>query len=301
MNYSKKQQIIIFCIAAIFTISCKKEYLDNPDESNKNSTKALLEISYKITTTRDFEINAAKMSNLDLSALNPSNEKQEIKMELFESGQLDITIEELDFSEKIRIPHETMPDKSPKIVKTVISGNIIKFYDANSKLLNTENIQISNHSDLVKTIKDIGKDYTPEEINDVITTMQGHQFTDNLEAFIKDIEEDNNYLQKSSESSASIVKQDDRYVLVRMPLNNTETASNEESFLVLDKKSNKIVGNRIYIDDELIQTTTYGYDEGAVKSLKSVHTTEKVKLISGNETDMTTISNIEDMKFNINL
>ena len=55
-------------------------------------------------------------------------------MELFESGQLDITIEELDFSEKIRNPHKILPDDSPKIVKTVISGNTIKFYDANGKL-----------------------------------------------------------------------------------------------------------------------------------------------------------------------
>ena len=51
-------------------------------------------------------------------------------------------------------------DDNPKIVKTIISGNIITFYDENGTLLGTENIPIPNHSDLVKTIKDIGKDFS---------------------------------------------------------------------------------------------------------------------------------------------
>jgi len=303
MKKTRLQQIIIFSIAAIFTISCDKDYLHIPDTNSniENSAKALLEISYKMTTTRDYEINSTAMSSLDLSTLNPSSEKQEIKMELFESGQLDITIEELDFSKKIRNPHKILPDDSPKIVKTVISGNTIKFYDANGKLLSTENIPIPNHSDLVKTIKDIGKDFTPEDINETIATMQGHHLIDNLEDFIKNLEEENNHLQKSSGSPITIIEQGDNYVTLRMPLNNIEPAMSQESVLLIDKTLNKIVGTRIYSNNQLLQSTFFGYNKGEVQSLNAIKTIQKIQLLSGNEIDMISYSKIDDMEFNLNL
>ncbi len=254
-----------------------------------------------MTTTRDYEINSTAMSSLDLSTLNPSSEKQEIKMELFESGQLDITIKEVGFSKKIRNPHKILPDDSPKIVKTVISGNTIKFYDANGKLLSTENIPIPNHSDLVKTIKDIGKDFTPEDINDVITTMQGHHLIDNLEEFIKNLEEENNHLQKSSGSPITIIEQGDNYVTLRMPLNNIEPAMSQESVLLIDKTLNKIVGTRIYSNNQLLQSTFFGYNKGKVQSLNAIKTIQKIQLVSGNEIDMISYSKIDDMEFNLNL
>jgi hypothetical protein len=157
MKTLKLHQVIIFFLVTLFTISCNNEYLYIPDSNIKNTTKALLEVSYKMTTTRDYETNSNITSSLDLAILNPSSEKQEIKMELFESGQLDITIEEVDFSKKIKNPHKILPDNSPKIVKTVISGSTVKFYDANGTLLGTENIPIPNHSNLVKTIKTLEK------------------------------------------------------------------------------------------------------------------------------------------------
>ncbi len=303
MKKTRLQQIIIFSIATIFTISCDKDYLHIPDTNSniENSAKALLEISYKMTTTRDYEIAGISVPDLDLATLNPSSEKQEIKMELFESGQLDITIEEVDFSKKIRNPHKILPDDSPKIVKTVISGNTIKFYDANGKLLSTENIPIPNHSDLVKTIKDIGKDFTPEDINDVITTMQGHQLIDNLEEFIKNLEEENNYLKKSSGSPITIIEQGDNYVTLRMPLNNIEPAMSQESVLLIDKTLNKIVGTRIYSNNQLLQSTFFGYNKGEVQSLNAIKTIQKIQLLSGNEIDMISYSKIDDMEFNLNL
>tara|TARA_B110000908_G_C10206165_1_gene427830 strand:- start:367 stop:1275 length:909 start_codon:yes stop_codon:yes gene_type:complete len=302
MKKTRLQKVITFVIATMFLVSCHEDYINTTQTSNiKNSAKALLEISYKMTTTRDYEINSASVSNLDLSTLNPSSEKQVIKMKLFESGQLDITIEEVDFNKKIRNPHKILPDDSPKIVKTVISGNTIKFYDANGKLLSTENIPIPNHSDLVKTIKDIGKDFTPEDINDVITTMQGHNLIDNLEEFIKNLEEENNHLQKSSGSPITIIEQGDNYVTLRMPLNNIEQAMSQESVLLIDKKLNKIVGTRIYSNNQLLQSTFFGYNTGDIKSLNAIKTIQKIQLLSGNEIDMISYSKIDNMEFNLNL
>lgn len=302
MKNTRLQKFIIFIIATTFLVSCHEDYINTSQVSNsKNSAKALLEISYKMTTTRDYEINSTAISSLDLSTLNPSSEKQKIKMELFESGQLDITIEEVDFSKKIKNPHKILPDDSPKIVKTVITGNTIKFYDANGKLLNTENIPIPNHSDLVKTIKDLGKDFTPEDINDVITTMQGHHLIDNLEDFIKNLEEENNHLQKSTGSPITIIEQGDNYVTLRMPLNNIEPAMSQESVLLIDKTLNKIVGTRIYSNNQLLQSIFFGYNKGEVQSLNAIKTVQKIQLLSGNEIDMISYSKIDDMQFNLNL
>jgi hypothetical protein len=222
-------------------------------------------------------------------------------MELFENGQLDITIEEVDFSKKIRNPHKILPDDSPKIVKTVISGNTIKFYDADGELLSTENIPIPNHSDLVKTIKDIGKDFTPEDINETIATMQGHHLIDNLEDFIKNLEEENNHLLKSSGSPITIIEQGDNYVTLRMPLDNIEPAMSQESVLLIDKTLNKIVGTRIYSNNQLLQSTFFGYNKGEVQSLNAIKTIQKIQLLSGNEIDMISYSKIDDMEFNLNL
>ena len=303
MKKTRTQKFIIFFIATMFTISCDKDYLHIPDTNSniENSAKALLKISYKMTTTRDYEIAGASLPDLDLATLNPSSEKQEIKMELFESGQLDITIEELDFSEKIRNPHKILPDDSPKIVKTVISGNTIKFYDANGKILNTENIPIPNHSDLVKTIKDIGSDFSPEDINETIATMQGHHLIDNLEEFIKNLEGENNHLQKSSGSPITIIEQGDNYVTLRMPLDNIEPVMSQESVLLIDKTLNKIVGTRIYSNNQLLQSTFFGYNKGDVQSLNAIKTIQKIQLLSGNEIDMVSYSKIDDMEFNLNL
>jgi hypothetical protein len=282
--------------------------LNNPQNGNtKNATTenyndALLSVSYTMTTSGDYETGSTKIAGLNLALLNPSSEKQEITMALFEDGQMDIIIEEKSFTEKTNVQHQILPDPFPKIVKTVITGNTIKFYDASGKLLNTENIPIPNHSELVKTIKEIGSKSSPEEINEVIATMQGHQLIGNLEEFIKDLE-DNILLQKSSSGSPiTIIEQGENYVTLRMPLNNVEQAMNQESVLLIDKTLNKIVGTRIYDqNNQLLQSTFFGYNNGEVKSLNAIKTTQKVQLPSGDEVDMISYSKIDDMQFNLNL
>ena len=302
MKKARVQNFIIFFISTMFLVNCNEDYINTTQVSNiENSTKALLEISYKMTTTRDYEIAEATVPDLDLATLNPSSEKQVVKMDLFESGQLDITIEEVDFSNKIRNPHKILPDDSPKIVKTVISGNTIKMYDANGNLLNSENIPIPNHSDLVKTIKDIGKEFSPEDINEVITTMQGHHLVENLEEFIKNLDEEYNDLLKPPGSPITIIQQGENFVTLRMPLNNVEPEMSQESVLLIDKTLNKVVGTRIYDNNQLLQTTFYGYNEGEVQSLNAIKTIQKIQLLSGNEIDMISYSKIDDMEFNLNL
>ena len=77
----KKIQIktlLIFLFTILVTISCTEDFNEIPNEkeniSSKKSGKALMEISYEITTSRDYDIIPVKISDLDLSTLNPSNE-----------------------------------------------------------------------------------------------------------------------------------------------------------------------------------------------------------------------------------
>ena len=301
MKKTRIHKFMIFSIATIFIISCNKEYINISEPDTKNTAIALLNVSYTMTTSRDYDINSTTITELDLSALNPSSEKQQINMVLFENGQMDITIEEKNLKKQTNIQHKILPDDNPKIVKTIIRGNIITFYDENGTLLGTENIPIPNHSDLVKTIKDIGKDFSSEDINDVITTMQGHHLIDNLEEFIKDLDEENYHRKSSSGSPITIIEQGDNYVTLRMPLNNIEPAMSQESVLLIDKTLNKIVGTRIYSNNQLLQSTFFGYNKGEVQSLNAIKTIQKIQLLSGNEIDMISYSKIDDMEFNLNL
>lgn len=294
---------VLCCYMIVFT-GCNNEDLIKPN-ANTNSAENLLEVSYTMTTTRDYDVSFEKASSIDLSVLNPSSEKQEITMALFESGQMDITIKALDFKEKIKNLHKILPDDSPQIVKTVISGSTIKFYDENDKLLNTETIPIPDHTELVKTIKDIGTEFSPEDVNSVVATMQGHHLIDNLEDFIKDLGYQNGTLSKSSKNNTdpiTIVEQGDNFVTLRMPLSAAEPAMNQEAVLLIDKTLNKLVGTRIYNSgNTLLQSTFFGYNDGEVQSLNAIKTIEKVTLASGDEVDMITYSKIDDMELNLNL
>lgn len=261
-----------------------------------------------MTTSRDFDISFENANSLNLSALNPSIEKQEITMKLFENGNLEMTIEELDFNENMKNPHKILPDDSPQIVKTVISGNTIKFYDKNDELLNSEYIPIPNQLKLVNKIKEIGSEFSPEDINEVITTMQGHHLIDNLEEFIKNLKYDNGHLLKSSSASKinsdefTIIEQGENFVTLRMPFNVVEVGMSQEAVLLIDKTLNKIVGTRIYNEQNvLLQTTYFGYNEGETQALNAIKTVEKVILLSGDEVDMVTYSKIDDMQLNLNL
>jgi hypothetical protein len=75
----------------------------------------------------------------------------------------------------------------------------------------------------------------------------------------------------------------------------------QESVLLIDKTLNKVVGTRIYDNNQLLQTTFYGYNEGEVQSLNAIKTVQKIQLSSGNKIDMVSCSKIDDMEFNLNL
>lgn len=289
-------------------LSCTKDYTLREFSSEVIAEKPLLSLSYKTTTFRDYNFEPSSMTEIELSSLNPSSEKQEVTMNLYETGQLSIIIEEIDFEKKINIPHQVLPDDTPQVSKTVISDNTIRFYDKNGSLLGTEHMPLPDHSDLVKTINDMGDEHSDEDINKVVTTMQGDHLGDNLEDFLKDLieekQDDNDFeYQSFAESNGiTIIKQDEKHVTLRVPLNNINPAISEVAVLLIDKSANKLVGTRMYdASNKLLQTTYLGYNKGVVAYLNAIKTLEIEELPSGKKVEHITYTEINDFDFNLNL
>ncbi len=296
----KISKILTLIIATVTIASCSEEINDltlqesqGPSKSEKQkSQSAILEISYEITTSTDYVGIPKEISDLDISTLNPGNEKQQVTMYLLENGQLNMTIEEIYFEHKIKIPHKVLPDDTPKTVKTIISGNSVSCYDKNNKLLSTDKIEVQNHIEMVNSIKEIGDKFSEEDINQTIATMQGFKFINNLEEFIKD----------APKNDIQVTEQGNGYVTLRMSLSKIDPRMTEQSVLLIDRTKNKLVGSRIYsIDNELLQSTLFGYSNGEVKSLNAIRVKQLITLPSGKEIEMINISKINDLKFNLNI
>lgn len=287
--------LIFSLIFFAFIYSCNKEFNETKDPNSPNTEKVtgerIMNISYDIYTVRDYETDFSKLSDLELSSVNPSEEKQHVEMTLLESGQMNIVISNVDFKKHINIPHKTLPDDSPKIVKTEIIGNIVKFYDINGKVLGTENIPIPNHSETVKKIKEIGAKFSAEDINNTIATMQGQQFIENLEE----------YIANAAQNGVEVIEQGKNHVTLRSNFSNIDPSMQGASVLLIDKSINKLVGTRIYDEnDKLVQTVFYGYNRGEVQSMNAIKVEQMEQLPTGKEVKMISLSKIENLKFNLN-
>jgi hypothetical protein len=162
--------------------------------------------------TTIYEIGSKRLSALELAALNPLDEMQKVNMQLFEDGRVALTIETIDFNNKIVIAHKIDPDDSPQISKTIIANGAAKFYDKNSRLMDAVKMQVPNQIELVNNIKDLGCKYTSDDINKFFTTMQGYPFIDNLEEYIKN----------AASNGVKVLDQGDNFVTLRAPMSNVD-------------------------------------------------------------------------------
>ncbi len=212
-------------------------------------------------------------------------------MQLFEDGQMYITLENIDFEQQINIDHQTPPDKSDKIVKTIISNNMANFYGSNGKLIASENIPMPNHIDMVNKIKEIGENFSINDINNMIATMQGQAFVDNLADFIAN----------ASQYGVTVLAQGNNFVTLQMPLSNIDARMKQDAVLLINTQLNKLVGSRIYDENnEIIQSVFYGYNTGEVQSLNAILKSQKIVLPSGITATMLTNSKIENVQFSLN-
>jgi len=281
-----------------FLSSCNEEQaIELEQKSLKQGdlteSDVIVKMSYDIVTSRDFELNEEKYSELDLANMIPGNEKQNVTMELLENGTINMTINSLEFPEKIELPSQILPDDRPQITKTEIKGNSISFYDDNGNLISSTHIDIPIQVETVKQIKELKDEYTQEEINKTIATMQGHQYIENLDEFLKN---------NSQEKGITVIEQGDSYVTIRMDMSVEDSKNEHDIVLLIDKLRNKMVGNRIYgANDELLQTTYFGYNNGEQQYLSAIKTEQKMLLPSGKSVTLLTHNSIDNFKLDINI
>jgi hypothetical protein len=251
-----------------------------------------MELSYDIKTSRDFDLGSDNYSNLELAHMNPSNEKQHVSIFLLENGQMNITIENLDFKEKIKMPHKLKIDKSRQIVKTVIIGNSINFYTRSGKLLKTSTIELPNNSDLVVKLKSISHKLAINKINQSIASLQGQQYIDNLEEFISN----------AKQHGAQVLSEDNNHMKIRMLMKNLDPRIDKEVEVVIDKRINKMISSSIYDkENKLIQKTSFGYSTGEQHYLNAIRKEHKVNFPTGKIVKKIMLSKIDNFKFKLNV
>lgn len=181
---------------------------------------------------------------------------------------------------------------TPAIVKTEIVGNSIRFYDKDGNLLSQENFDFPNQMDKVEKIQELGNNYSVEDINSTLATMQGQQYISNLEE----------YIANAAENGATILEQGENYVTIRTSFKHIDPRMEEDAVLLIDKSINKMVGSRIYDkDNKLLQSIFYGYKKGEVQSLNAIKIEQKMALPSGNEVNMVNLTKIDDLQMKINI
>lgn len=282
-------------ILIAFIFSCNKEFNETKDPNSSNTKRVtgegIMNISYDIKTNIYYDVNRENLNNLDLASINPSEEKQHIDMTLFKDGSVEMTLMKLDFDKTINIPNHVRPSDLPEIAKTHIKGNNIIYYDKNGKELSASTIKSSDMSQTVKKIEELQNNYSQDEINEVIATLQGNRYVDNLE----------DYISHAKENNFVIMEQGDDFVTIRSTMENQPSGMNLQNVLLIDRKNNRLMGNRIYDNNKLIQSTYFRYSKGKQQHIIDVRNEMITSLPSGQEITMQSISKIDNFKFSINL
>ena len=290
--------IFVFLTPIILITGCSKDkdFEDISGFSPKNGKEinpsgVLMELSYDMATYEDFEGISSGVTELDLAEVNPKSEKQHIEMKLLEDGQINMVIEELDFKNKIKIEHKTLPDDSPKITKTEILGNIINFYDKNGAMISSTIVDIPVDHEMVMNVKNLVKDFPGGDPYTAIAAMQGQEFSTEIQAVVEN----------GSLNGVTIQEYGNGYLTARIPQKNMGYDSNDEYVYLIDKKLNKIVASLKYDEkNDLVESTYFSYGKDKNHYLKAVKRTERVKLSSGNKVNKTVDKRFDNFKVNFN-
>ncbi len=287
--------LIGFIIILITVLSCKKEIEGSSNYENNylKNNEIFMEMSYKITTQRTFKNVPDDITDLDFSTLNPRNDKYSVQFLLHNDGTPEFHIKKMEFSQQINIKHNVVKGDFPEVWKIDILGSTINNYDKAGNLLYTGSVPfIGNMKDKVEKLKEVGKKYSKEVINQVISSLQGQQLVDNLNEFIA----------HAQQSGLQVTEYDNNVVSIRMTETNLHPNKIFYKVILIDKNRNKLVGTRIYDSNNvLINSTLFAYNHGKYQSLKAIRTVQKFQLPSGTMVDMITLSKIEDFKFKLNL
>lgn len=104
---------------ALLASACNQDFGKSFSESGEDLSisNGLLHISFEALSSTDYEGDLDRLDYQILSSINPHEEMQRISFVLHENGESDLVIENVDFSEGIKIPHEDLPDDRHMVKK----------------------------------------------------------------------------------------------------------------------------------------------------------------------------------------
>ena len=290
---------ILKCIICIFVLlitllitGCRSEteILNKTDEVSieLKSSGALLEVSYEITTYTRYAYDIEDLTELDLAHLNPSDEKQRVQMFLMPDGTVNMAIEELDIEQTIKIQHEVAPCDLPKTKMTEVVGNTVTFYDGNRKMISSHPITAQRQTELADRIKKSGNRFGYQEAARCFAEMQGGFSDYNTEKMIE-----------KARSNGQITEHCDQFATVRTTLSEFMRDAAGDAVIIVDKHINKVVAAACYDEEEIMTMCTYyGYTKEGEPLLNALRTDHKMEVPSGADVWKTTMSKIENLKFN---
>lgn len=293
----KTKPIILFAfILTISFISCQKSNLTDTLESKhagyKQSENEILTLSYDIYIYRDYEADFSALTEMELSYLNPSEEKQRIEMTLLNSGQMNVTIENIAFENTINLPHHAPQNTTLGVTKTEIFGNAVFFYDNNGRLLAHESFPAGNFNEMVELINGLREKYSVLGINRILANMQGHLYVENL----------NRFIENAAENGIEVMEHNDHLVTLRADFKRIDPRAEGSSVILVDRIRNRLLGVRIYDSaNTLIQSVVYGYNRGERQTLNAIKVEQNQELVNGIEVKLITYIKIDNLEFSVNI
>lgn len=269
------------------------------NSNNGIQGRGILNLSWESAISTDYTGDFASLDDFSMSSLNPSDEKQKIAFVLFESGEVELTIEHLSQNEGIKIPHQDLADDRPPVKKTVIFGGMISLYDGGGSLIASEPMDKLDYSKLLADIKKIKQENKPEEIAKVLKDFQSKFFGNNLANFLDQIRGSNPIVRQMEEFQ--IVEENENFVTIRVDLKVFEPGLFGSNVMLIDKENNRMLANRMYDEaDEITQTTFYGYAKGDVQALDAIRVEEPILIQGTTKITKVTLTKISDLSISLN-
>jgi hypothetical protein len=214
--WNSKLSMIIF--ALIFIIACSKKEESSVDNPFSNvfayvsGDNPLIEMQYEVEHIhfqRVIKNNAQPEHRFfDQLAEKPEVSRQKVSLKVSENGAYYLETIEMD-PENPTAPatHNTLPNPTPKVKKTILKGTKMELYSEEGKLLHTSTIQSLDMSDFVNTVKSMKSKLDAQSIADAISAMQVNKL---FGLNISEIEE------KTKANGGSVLAEGD-FKFIKMP------------------------------------------------------------------------------------
>jgi len=281
--------IVVFSL--LINFSCNKEMESLEDASSRSLSMAALEMKYEHTSTSVYsQQKGAKYSDMEMALMTPVRTKQKVIMRVMENGDMYMEMENMKDENAIIINHQTLPDPTPVIHKTVFWKNTATAYDKMGKVLGEYNIEIPLQNDLIRKVKQEGMNYKPEQLTNAMLGLQG-------DLFVKDLDE----LIKNSSKLGITVSYIDKNTIGLRKRVSSPCKRELEGVLIIDQNMKRLLATRLYHNDEILVTNVYGYSNDKLPYLTSIKKMEKEVLPSGKEIILETLTQISDIELKINI